>query len=324
MVILIERENFYIPDEKKQIAEMLKNVLPLEVFESYLVPDNFITKTSSGKVNRKKTLDDFRLMQAWSISRSAHKSRQHIEMKIKQYFSAYPQNCAVKEVLDSLGKVLFDVISEEMGMKISYDNSIQDLLAFCNKSDNKVMHEKELSGYIHIVLLVDSARDFIFSEDAVRRIEEAIGLPVKIEHIAMPPASIILHDLVFCDYFLCRGYNSNYDAYLDCVYKIKNASIIIVSDTYEFVDHFSHIAFPVMSHRFERSFVAEFFGARRERYAANHHLLPIGDMIGKNEIPLASRNETYTKLQTYLQGTPIFRMAFLQKFEQYTQGLGIL
>src|SRR5205085_2415752 len=62
LVILVEREDFQDYEARRSLHEELSKALPVEDFELHYVPEQFVTKTSSGKVNRPKTAADFKLI----------------------------------------------------------------------------------------------------------------------------------------------------------------------------------------------------------------------------------------------------------------------
>ena len=66
--------------------------------ELAFVPPSFITKTSSGKINRPETL---RQWQAVQEARSSHSARGMADLQadIMRYFSAYPRGLPIGELL---------------------------------------------------------------------------------------------------------------------------------------------------------------------------------------------------------------------------------
>jgi len=96
---------------------------------------------------------------------------------------------------------------------------------------------------------------------------------------------------------------------------LRSASMIIVDDVAEFL--FGQFAYPVISHRFERSAAADLLVWRWQRYTERHHELPIGVLnLWQTQ---RVRNQFIERLGRYL-GVPVFRIATLRSFEEHTAG----
>jgi len=60
LLILVEREDFYVSGNLAELSLLIKSSIEIDNIKLDFVPKDFISKTSSGKINRKKTLFDYR------------------------------------------------------------------------------------------------------------------------------------------------------------------------------------------------------------------------------------------------------------------------
>ncbi len=133
------------------------------------------------------------------------------------------------------------------------------------------------------------------------------------ENLCLPPTPVVLSDLVFVDHFLPRDPSPKFDAVIPALRALRSASMIIIDDVAEFL--FGQFAYPVLSHRFERSAAADLLVWRWQRYTERHHELPIGVLnLWQTQ---RVRNQFIERLGHYL-GVPVFRIATLRSFEEYT------
>jgi len=133
------------------------------------------------------------------------------------------------------------------------------------------------------------------------------------ENLSLPPVPVVLSDLVFYDHFLPRDSSPKYDAVIPILRALRSASMLVVDDIAEFL--FGQFAYPVLSHRFERSAAADLLVWRWQRYTERHHELPIGVLnLWQTQ---RVRNQFIERLGRYLR-VPVFRMATLRSFEAHT------
>ena len=145
------------------------------------------------------------------------------------------------------------------------------------------------------------------------QLEAAAGRPVAWENLCLPPTPAVLSDVVFFDHFLPRDPSPKFDAVIPALRALRSASMIIVDDVAELL--FGQFAYPVLSHRFERSEAADLLVWRWQRYTERHHELPIGvlNLWQTQHV----RNQFIDRLGRYL-GVPVFRIATLRSFEALT------
>lgn len=313
LLILLERTNIIDSQQHKELASRLSKILPVENFELYFVPDQFLTKTSSGKINRKKTYEDFIKFQNWEN----HKKSTSVNMQdeIRRHFQGIPFDIPIAESLDSLGLIILDTIVKKGNIKINKTMTLDEVIEICvsQKSNQLRPEAKEV---ISLISLMDYSLIGRFSAKDMEFISNEVGIQVEFEHICMPPAPIIAHDLIFCDFFLCRDFDERYSYYYDCIQKIKGASMLLLDDHAEFAVG-SAGAFPVMDTKFKRSAVSNYVVYRWQNYARNHHLLPVGDVIHGSSFSPEMHLDAIKKISDYL-GAPIFRAAVCEKYRQYT------
>ena len=318
LCVILERDKFFDKSEYNGIYQKLSAVFPLESFELEFVPEEFITKTSSGKINRKKTANDLIMVREWQKNEKSM-VRKDIKDEIGRFFSYLPYDLPIKDVLDSLGYVLINVISDEFGISISQEMSLGEIIKEADTSDDEDQCLEEECLYI---VSLWNYWGSIYEDDPVKtehieKISSKIGVPVRFEHVCLPPrAELVLDDLVFSDYFLCRDFDSRYKDYLDCIRKIKRASIILFNDVSEYGFVEAQCVYPKMNKNFKRSVGADYLAVRYQKYSWQHQLLPI-DLVGVSEFPVSNRDDIFRSLADYL-GIPIFRAAYLGTFRDYT------
>lgn len=313
LLILLERTNIIDSQEFKELASRLSHTLPVENFELYFVPDQFITKTSSGKINRKKTFEDFLKFKNWQNLNKNTGVNMHDE--IKRHFQGIPFDIPIAEALDSLGLIILDTIVKKGNIKVTNSMTLDEVLESCisHKSNQKERADTEV---ISLISFMDYSVVGRITAQELEYISKQVGIRVEFEHICMPPAPIIAHDLIFCDFFLCRDYDERYSYYYDCIQKIKGASLLLLDDHAEFAVGGAG-AFPLMDTKFKRGAVSDYIVYRWQNYARNHHLLPVGDVIHGSSLLPEMHLEAMKKISEYL-AVPLFRAAVCTKYQPYT------
>jgi non-ribosomal peptide synthetase component E (peptide arylation enzyme) len=313
LLILLERTDIIDNEQHKELASRLSQTLPVENFELYFVPDQFLTKTSSGKINRKKTFEDFLKFKNWENLNKSTGVNMHDE--IKRHFQGIPFNIPIAEALDSLGLIILDTIVKKGNIKVTNTMTLNEVIKSCVSLDNK-QQQRSATEVISLVSFMDFSVLGRFTDADLEFISNQVGMRVEFEHICMPPAPIIANDLIFCDFFLCRDYDERYSYYYDCIQKIKGASLLLMDDHAEFAVGGAG-AFPVMDTKFKRGAVSDYIVYRWQNYARNHHLLPVGDVVHGTSLLPAMHLEAIKKISEYLS-VPIFRAAVCVKYQQHT------
>ncbi len=322
-LFLIEVANFWEWERSPEPARMIREATGVEWMEVHFVPPQFITKTSSGKINRKHTLADWQACRKGIRFETGASLANDPAQDLKAQFPSLPADRPALEQLDSLGQVVLRMYCDEHGIAITPDLTLDQILSLSKNADGSNRQDRETQGEVFsIVALMDGGR--IGSgggktgiDDAfLGALAEAAGHPIHFEHICVPPSPILLSDLMFHDYFMPRNPDPAYAAFASIVRKIKHASLILIDDE----DNFRlppFCVYPVLDQRFTTHAEAEFLGHRMQRYTQNHHLLPRRIVLGR-EIAAANINPTLKNLENYL-GIPIFKAAFHEEFRPFTE-----
>lgn len=320
LAIILEQERVWDKQEWTRVYQLLTKVLPVESFELHFVPTEFITKTSSGKINRNKTTTDFLKFQSWQNQQNVLEQEETIETIIQSYFSNIPHDLPIATILDSMGLLIMDAVASDFNVAISRDMSIAQITELVHSNQMMLNHTTKLGDnkVIKIVSVMDYLVPGMFTSEDINKISNALGAPVTFEHVCMPPAYFMLLDLLFCDYFLCRDMDNRYSDYYECVNKIKEASVLLTDDSAEFIIG-AGCQFAVMSRKFQRKRISDYWAVRWQKYSKNHYMLPVGDIVAGTDIPLDTRTAWINALAEYLN-IPIFKAAHFKSHAQYTQG----
>ena len=103
--------------------------------------------------------------------------------------------------------------------------------------------QSKAQDHIAIVSLADSRTISGMTKEHLERLSLAVGAPVTLEHVCLPPTPVILSDLVFFDYFLAREWSDIYRPVVDALSKLRAASMLLVDDVAELL--FGQFAYPV-------------------------------------------------------------------------------
>lgn len=141
--------------------------------------------------------------------------------------------------------------------------------------------------------------------------------PLHFTHVCAPPAPILLSDLVFADYFMCRDPRPEvYAPWLSALSDIRGASCLIVDDA-SLLLWPRVMVYPRISHDFRRHPEADLLCFRWARYTSNHHQIPFDLVDGRSLNPEAV-NLHLERLSEYL-GVPIIRIAYGNNHQDITR-----
>ena len=117
----------------------MREATGLEWVEVHFVPPQFISKTSSGKINRQKCLEDWRAVQesravraAASVSPTSGGER---KLGLAEKFPGVPRDGPIGKELDSLGQVVVRLICEERGIRFSSDLTLERIAALGSEGE---------------------------------------------------------------------------------------------------------------------------------------------------------------------------------------------
>jgi len=312
LVFVVERDDFYNSHARATLRDALADALPVEDFEVHFVPDGFITKTSSGKVNRVKTAADFERIGEWRVGGSVAPS---LEKRLEEVFPFNDRARPLGEILDSLGLVMADLIAQEYGIAFDRSMSLAGLVAADRRANSSEREAGE--EVISIVAGLDpNSNGFSLTAQDIAQIGETLGIKVVYERICLPPAHFLWQDLVFRDYFLPRDLDEKYHSFLSVLSRLDESSVLLFDDFTEF--KLLDCAFPVLDRQFRRAPIADLLAIRFQKYGQQHHQLPVGDVVLGKSVSAEQRETAFVAIREHLK-VPIFRAAFVKSHAAETR-----
>jgi len=310
---LIEDRDFFERSDHGDIAQKVCAETDIEALTVEFVPPGFLTKTTSGKINRRQSLADFETGREARSHRGRERSGgDAMETEFARVFGRLPRDRPVASLLDSLGRVSLELMLKDAGLAFrgaaTLGETLEALRGACRSAG-----VPERGDRLAIVSMADGRTVAGVTASHLAQLAAAAGRPVIWENLCLPPSPAVLSDVVFFDHFLPRDPSPKFDAVIPALRALKSASMIIIDDVAELL--FGQFAYPVLSHRFERSEAADLLVWRWQRYTERHHELPIGvlNLWQTQHV----RNQFIDRLGRYL-GVPVFRIATLRSFEALT------
>jgi hypothetical protein len=316
-VLLLIEDDFFWERERSPAARLIREAIGLECLEVHFVPKQFIVKTSSGEISRDKTLEAWQACQSKAENGWASLEQVNFAHRLAEQFPGIRSDRPVQEELDSRGRLLLRLVCEECGIQYDPDLTLERLAASGEKEG-----KPSRSQVFSIVALVDGSRlgigapSPIIDDSFLHAIASEVGMPVHFEHICVPPAPILLSDLIVHDYFFPKNPDAAYGPLSALLRKIKEASLILIDDE----DNFRtppYCSYPALNRQLTTHPNAELLGHRLQRYTRNHHLLPRRVVLGR-EITPESINPALQHMESYL-GVPMLKMAFHTQFRPHTE-----
>ena len=314
IIILVERSTFYDDADRLAAINQINERLGMDGYEFHFVPERFLSKTSSGKINRSKTLEDWLTAREWRRLAAANgPGVSSLREAIEEQFPAVPKDVPIAGLLDSLSLTTLRVLMEERGLEPDFDAGLE---AMCVQDDARSRFEGDGIEIVTIVALTEGSIVETITDADLGALSSRIGCKVVLEHVCAPPSPVLLSDLIFHDYFMAREWPEQKDAYAALhaiLMKVKRAALILVDDNIEFYRSrsFHHV---VLDHQFHRDARSGQMAWRYQRYTSQHHRLPIR-VVHPSELP--HPNVALSRLQAYL-GVPVVRMAFGPNFRGET------
>ena len=102
-VFLIEGRDFYLRSDREDVRARLAQETELESFSLDFVPPGFLTKTTSGKLNRQSSAASYEAMLAWRETHRSKNASPSLEDEIVRLFGELPFDVPIETLLDSLG-----------------------------------------------------------------------------------------------------------------------------------------------------------------------------------------------------------------------------
>jgi acyl-CoA synthetase (AMP-forming)/AMP-acid ligase II len=309
--VLIESDDFFLRRDQPEISRMVREATNLDHVGVEFVPPRFLTKTSSGKFNRKKSAAD------WLLTKQARRNRASRTDPVTELRESFPHvdwETPVEEALDSLSLELLRIVLTGTGVVYRGTRTLSDFAA--RLTARKDTPQTNAPDTIRIVSLADRSTFENLSEEDIDRISRKLGQPVTFEHICLPPSPVVLSDLIFHDWFQPRAQSGNFAAVDRAFETLKSASVILVDDAAEMLIGGSQ-APAALSHNLERNPVCDLIGYRWQRYAQYHDTLPLTFVAGA-DLGFEHRTKVLDMLGAYLK-TPIFKIALVPGFDSFTR-----
>ena len=311
--VLIEAPDFFERTEAAEIAAELKDATGLDQVEVAFVPPRFLTKTSSGKFNRRKSRADWIAAREWRNSMGAVDGDPVSE--IRAMFPGVPWDQPITEVLDSLSLTVLRIILDGSPVRFQGQLSLAGIVAALEAAASTPAEARSEEG-IRIVSLCESTTIATITAANLDQLEQSFGCKVTLEHVCLPPSPVVFSDLIFHDYFQPRLDQAEFAAVSRAMAKLKQASLIMADDLAEMLFLYES-TYPALSHNLERDPRADLISYRWPDYVQHHHRLPL-TVVGGLDIPLAASSTVLDQMSRYL-GIPIFRTARVPGFAEFTR-----
>ena len=311
---LIASVDFYRRADATKIEQALKLDTGIDQLSVNFVPPRFLTKTTSGKINRNKSRDDWLAVRA--KSGTAQMSGSPLD-DMQSTFRSADWHLPVSEALDSLSLVVLQMITFDGCVELRYEDSLAVIYAKLRselETRHHIAHQAE-----DVIYIVSIAERLLFDNlraDDLNKLGEALGAPVVFEHVCTPPSPILLSDLIFSDYFQPRLDSADFVSIERALSKIRNASLLIVDDAAEMFYPPEQV-YGVLSHNMERDPRADLISVRWQGYSQMHDRLPLTIVRG-GDLALEGSSESIVALSEYLK-VPIFSIANYRGFAPFTE-----
>jgi acyl-CoA synthetase (AMP-forming)/AMP-acid ligase II len=311
LLILIESPEFWRRRDQVEIREAIKSRFGIDQIRAEFVPPRFLTKTSSGKINRKKSAEDWRLRE--SAAASASEVAHDPVKELRTAFAGISRDEPVAAILDSLSLTILRTILAETHVR--YDSRATLAQIEERLLSERLPRQEEEKKVFRIVSIADKRTLQRIAGEHLDRLGGLLGAEVTLEHLCLPPSAIVLSDLIFLDYFAARLPSDDLVAVQAAARKLREASIILVDDVAEMFFPLTQV-YGVLSHNLERDPRSDLVAVRWQRYARLHDRLPLTVVAG-TDLGLANCSLSLDSLREYLD-KPIFRIATIRGFEKYT------
>jgi acyl-CoA synthetase (AMP-forming)/AMP-acid ligase II len=328
-LIVAESKDFFLRRVETEKIKFIQDETEIQQVQVQFVPPRFITKTSSGKVNRRETAKNIRLVNSRSGTAGAHEGG---KIAFSELLSSFPGDQPVGAILDSLSQLILRMVLEQASISFEAKRTLDEYRQML--AESRPADDMEKSKAFNIVMLGDQRSFWWMNRRFLQRIEQIVGAPVCFTSVALPPACVILSDIVFMDYFLPRMEDdpSVREAAANISYHLsilKNASLIIVDDINDVGQWLNpNFAVPFLNHRFEKDSISDLIAVRWQQYLTGHHRLPTGYLgaAAVRKMGIQFIQSSFDALGQYL-GCPILRVAFMphidDRYRPFAQGWDI-
>jgi acyl-CoA synthetase (AMP-forming)/AMP-acid ligase II len=312
--VLIERKDFFQRDDAACVADQLRARTSIDQLVVRYVPPRFITKTTSGKVNRVKTAADWLAHERFT---SAAPPRADFATQIRLHLGQHDAVLPASEVLDSLSLSILQMLLSEAAIAYDPALSLGDFLRQAAPATaTPAVSATAVADTIRIVAISDRILYDRLTEADLQTLAARVGHRVTFEQISLPPSAILLSDAIFQDYFRPRLPPEGFET-IDAVWaRVRDASLLLLDDSGELFQP-PALVYGVLSHALQRDPRADLISVRWQTYSLQHDQVPLSLVAGR-ELPLSEASETSAALSAYL-GIPMVRIANFQGFAPYTE-----
>lgn len=311
-LVLVEHPEFYRQDPAP-LETRMRAESGIESLEVAYVPPRFVTKTTSGKVNRKHTAQDWIEAEAWRARTSVSRPRT-LREEFNASFARADHAAPVGDALDSLGLTLLQIVLADRGIPYDPARSLTDILA----QDAPLAPDGDTTAEaVHLLWIGERELGRKIDDAWLAEISRQIGKPVIFEHFVGPPLAVVLSDVIFNDYFATRltaEQRLQAEGFFDRIARVKQAALIITDDVAE-VNLTLGQSFWALSHDLKRDPRADLVAIRQYRYTSGHHALPLTVLSGRSDLP--RRSQAFRDLSDYLD-IPVFGVAMLNYRTEWT------
>jgi acyl-CoA synthetase (AMP-forming)/AMP-acid ligase II len=309
-IVLIEAKDFFARTDAGEIAAALRATTGIDQLTVEFVPPSFLTKTTSGKINRKKSVAD------WQLAKKGRALQQGNPLADMQaLFGNLPQDEPIPQVMDSLSVALLRMIAAECQIEIQPGDTLatlQERLVLASARQD----EQPESTAIRIVSVGERLLFDGLTQEHLDRLSQRMGVEVTFEHVCVPASPVLLSDLIFSDWFQPRLDPAPFAAMDRIFAKLRGASVIVADDSAEMF-YPPELVYGALSHRMERDPRSDLISVRWQPYVQMQDRLPITVVRG-GDIPLDRASANISALAHYL-GVPAFRIANFIGFGEFTE-----
>ena len=179
LLILAEHEPFADAPDLAATKTDLAAALEQEAFDFAFVPPRFITKSSSGKINRAATLDDWlRLKEAAPMEREAEPLRS----ALARHFTHMPENVPIDTLFDSLGGMVLRGLLADRGLAWQPRATLAELIV---ADESRVSGTASEERPVSIAITGDVRLYRWLDDQALARLADTLGRDVRVEHFCL-------------------------------------------------------------------------------------------------------------------------------------------
>jgi acyl-CoA synthetase (AMP-forming)/AMP-acid ligase II len=314
-LVLAEAEDFFARSDQAVMADAVRTEMNLDQLDIIFVPPRFLTKTSSGKFNRRLSAAHWAAV--LDHRRAERGSTADPLADLRAAFGRVARDQPVEAVLDSLSLTVLRLILSGAGQEYDGGATLSAIEARLQEGQLAGPAEDAAETGLRIISLADRHTLSRLQERHLDTLAARLGCPVTLEHVCLPPSPVILSDLIFTDYFMPRLDAAPFASVQAELDKLRGASLILVDDGAE-LRLPPNQAYGVLSHNLERDPRADLITVRWQHYARQHHLLPLAYVSGR-DLALDERGRSLAMLQAYL-GRKLFRIASYAGLSEFTEG----